>query len=191
MEKTNLISGLTKYWWIPLLTGLAFIGFGIWCLCDPSQSLPIIAYIFAGVIIAIGLFNLFYGIANTDSAHGYGWAMAAGIIEIIFGVFLFWFPPEGLALAFAYGMAVYFIFMSIYSFFEVVAGPKASSGLFWFLLILLLATLVFSLWVILGPVGIGIIGWIYLGVSFLCYGAYRILFSCKLRQLNEQIRNAE
>lgn len=189
MERTNYATGLTKYWWIPLLTGLAFIGFGAWILGDPSQSLPIVAYIFAGVIIAIGLFNVFYGISNTDSQHSYGLAMAAGVIEIILGVFIFWFPGEGLASAFAYAMGVYFIFMSVYSFFEVVTGPRPTSFLFWMLLLFLLATLVFSIWFILGPAGIAMTGWIYLGVSFLCYGVYRILVSCKLRQLNESLKN--
>ena len=188
MERSNYFFGLAKNWWIPLLTGLVFIGFGIWCLCDPSQSLPLMAYIFAGCIAAIGIFNILYGISNTDSNHGYGAAMAAGVIEILFGIFIFWIPGPALVWAFTYGVGIYIIFMSVYSFFDNMMA-KGSSSLFWFILLFLLASLVFSLIFILGPIGGAILGWLYIGIAFICYGVYRVLLSCKLRQLNENLRN--
>lgn len=185
MERSNYFFGLTRFWWAPLITGLLFIGFGVWCLCDPSSSLPILAYIFAGIIGAIGLFNLCYGFSNTGSNFGWGWAAAAGIVEILFSIFLFFIPQPALTVIFTYGVGVYIIFMSIFSFCESFMVSQRSTAFFWWILLFLIASLVFALIFILGPIGGAIIGWLYIGISFICYGLYRILFACKVRQINK------
>lgn len=194
MEKSNFIYGLTKFWWIPLLTGLVFIGFGAWILGDPTQSLPILAYIFAWTIGVLGVCNIIYGFCNADSYHGYGYSLAAGCIEVIFAFFIAWMPREVIGTVFAYGTGIYILFMSIYSFFESYASSRnteGNTGLFWLLVIFLLGSLFFSLWFILGPAGLAITGWIYLGIAFCCYGVYRIIFAFNVRRINRNIRNIE
>lgn len=187
MGKSNYISGITRFWWIPLITGLLFIGFGVWCLCDPSASLPILAYIFAGAIGLIGIFNLCYGLCNTTANNGWGWAMAAGIIEILFSIFLFFTPTDVLTFVFVYGIGIYIIFMAIYSFCDSFMMSKYSSSLFWWILLFLLASLVFAFIFILGPIGGAVTGWLYIGISFICYGVFRVLLSAKIRKLNKEL----
>lgn len=189
MEKSNYFYGLTRYWWIPLLSGLIFIGFGVWCLCDPSQSLSLLAYIFAGFIGAIGIFNLIYGFANVSTFQGWGWAVAAGIVEILFSIFLFFIPEPALTLVFAYGVGLYIIFMAIYSFVDSLAMSRFSASWIVWLVIFLVASLVFSLIFILGPIGGAVLGWLYIGISFICYGIFRVLLSCKICSINRQLRN--
>ena len=189
MEKSNYFYGLTKLWWIPLITGLVFIGFGIWCLCDPSSSLPILAYIFAGCIGAIGIFNLIFGFSNAAANHGWGWAAAGGIVEILFAILLFFIPTPILTWVFVYGVGIYIIFMSIYSFCDSFMMSSYSSSLFWWILPFLLASLVFALIFILGPIGGSIIGWLYIGISFICYGVFRLLLSFRIRKINQSFRN--
>lgn len=188
MEKSNFIYGVTRYWWMILIAGLMFIGFGVWCLCDPSSSLPIMAYIFAGLIGLIGVFNLIYGIANANSYHGSGWSMAAGIVEILFSILLFFIPTGILTWIFAYGIGIYIIFMAVYDFCESFMLSKYSSSWFWLFMLFLLVALVFALIFILGPVGPTLMGWLYIGISFICYGIYRILFACKIRQINNDFK---
>lgn len=189
MEKSNYFFGLTRYWWIPLLTGLIFIGFGVWCLCDPAPSLSILAYIFAGFIGLIGVFNLFYGFININSYYGWGWAVAAGIVEILFSIFLFFIPTPELTIVFTYGVGLYIIFMAIYSFVDSLMMTRFSAGWLVWLILFLLAALVFSLIFILGPIGGAVLGWLYIGISFICYGIFRMLLSCKLHQINRQLAN--
>lgn len=189
MERTNYFSGLTRLWWIPMLTGLAFIGFGVWCLCDPSQSLPILAYIFAGCIGLLGIFNLCYGLVNASRNNGWGWAMAGGIVEILFSIFLFFTPTPMLTWVFVYGVGIYIIFMAIYSFCESFMWSNYSSALTWVLFFFLIASLVFALIFILGPIGGAVLGWLYIGISFICYGVYRILFSSRIYNINKQLKS--
>lgn len=188
MERNNYFSGITRLWWLPLLSGLIFIGFGVWCLCDPSASLPILAYIFAGFIGLIGIFNLVYGLANVNNNSGWGWAMGGGIVEILFSILLFFIPTPVLTWVFVYGVGIYIIFMSIYSFCDSYAMSRYSSSLFWLLLVFLLASIVFALIFILGPIGGAIVGWLWIGISFLCYGVFRILIACKIYNINKQLR---
>lgn len=187
METSNYFKGVTKYWWLPLISGLIFIGFGVWCLCDPSASLPILAYIFAGFIGLIGIFNLVYGLANTGRNEGWGWAAAGGVVEILFSILLFFIPTPVLTYVFAYGVGIYIIFMSIYSFFDSYSMSRYSSSLFWWILLFLLASLVFALIFILGPIGGAVLGWLYIGISFICYGVFRILISAKLNKINRSL----
>ena len=186
MKTSNYLHGLTRFWWIPLLTGLIFIGFGVWCLCDPAPSLTILAYIFAGAIGAVGLFNLFYGLGNVSSTYGWGWSVAAGIVEILFSIFLFFIPSPVLTWVFVYGIGLYIIFMAVYSFFDGFMMSRESPAWVTFLILFLLASLVFAIIFICGPIGGGIIGWLWIGISFICYGIFRVLISCKIRQLNKQ-----
>lgn len=186
MEKSNYFNGLTRYWFLPLLTGLIFIGFGVWCLVDPAPSLKILAYIFAGAIGAIGVFNLFYGICNFDTYHGWGYATAAGIVEILFCIFLFFIPSPLLTWIFVYGIGLYVIFTAIYSFFDSFMMVRQSWAWIFGLLLLLGATIAFALIFMLEPGIVQMTGWIWIGISFLCYGVYRVLIACKLRQINQE-----
>lgn len=189
METSNYFYGITKYWWLPLITGLIFIGFGVWCLCDPMPSISILAYIFAGAIGAVGLFNLCYGLCNVSRNSGWGWAAAAGIVEILFSIFLFFIPGPLLAYVFIYGTGLYIIFMAIYSFFESFMAARSNTGWFVCITLLLLCALAFAFIFILGPGAPGLVGWIWIGVSFICYGAYRVILATRIKALNDEYRN--
>lgn len=190
MERTNY-SGLARYWWLPIISGVIFIGLGVWCLCDPTPFLSILAYIFAGCIGAVGIFNLFYGIGNFNTNTNWGWAVAGGIVEILFSIFLFFIPDPILAYVFVYGVGLYIIFMAIYSFFEnFIAARTSGFGLFW-LIILAVTAIAFSLIFILGPGAPALMGWIWMGIAFLCYGAYRILLAFRVKALSDEMGSEE
>ena len=38
MEKRMFNGGLTRFWWIPLVTGVLSLAIGIWCLCGPVRQ---------------------------------------------------------------------------------------------------------------------------------------------------------
>lgn len=194
MERTNYFFGLTRMWWIPLLTGLIFIGFGVWCLCDPAPSLEILAYIFAGAIIAIGLFNLCYGVSCYNSNHGWALAMGAGAVELIFGIFMFYVPAPVLTVFFVYGVGLYVIFSAIYSFFGSLMYKGNSPLLTCLIVLFLLGAIATGIMIILGSsvvVGAAVIGWIYIGISLICFGIFRLLLSAKIYQANKAFLNGK
>ena len=186
METTNS-NGLSKIWWLPLVSGLIFIGLGVWCLCDPSPFFKILAYIFAGCFGAVGLFSLIYGICTYNTNSNWGWAVASGIVEILFCFFLYFIPDAILAYVFVYGVGIYIIFMAIYSFFEYFIAARNNSLWFFLVIIFALTAIAFSLIFILGPGAPALVGWIWMGVSFICYGIYRIILACRVKALADEV----
>lgn len=185
MKTSDYITGTSRLWWVPILSGLFFIAFGVLCLCDPSSTLPVLAYVFAGCIGAIGLFNLIFALCNVSVYRGWGFAAAGGVIEILFSIFLFFIPSSILTYVFTYGVGIYIIFMTVYSFFDGLMMTKASFW-YWFVLLFLLAALVFALIYILGPIGGAVLGWLYIGISFVCYGVCRIMLAIRLHSLGRE-----
>lgn len=184
METSNFLGRITRFWWVPLITGLVFVGFGIWCLCDPTASLSLLAYFFAGAIGLIGIFNLIFGLTNIDTNGG--WALAGGIIEILFSIFLFFIPQPALTTIFIYGTGIYILFMTVYGFCEsFMMSRYSNSVLSWILFFFLLVAFVFACIYILGPIGGGILIWLYIGISFIGYGIFRILLSARICEVNK------
>lgn len=201
METSNYSTGKSKLWWLPLVSGIIFLGLGVWCLCAPSSFMDIMAYVFAGVFGALGLFNLFYGICNFNTNPNWGWSVAGGIVEILFCIFLFFIPQPMLAYVFVYGVGLYVIFMAIYTFFEYFMAARSNGLWFFCSIILALAAIAFAIMFIVGPgatelvgattavagaVAPAVIGWLWMGVSFLAYGAYRIILACRLKAYLEE-----
>lgn len=199
METTNSSSGLSRLWWLPCLSGLIFIGLGIWCLCAPVGFLDVMAYIFAGIFGAVGIFSLIYGICNYNTNPNWGWSVAAGVIEIIFCFFLFFMSPEFLAYVFVYAVGLYVIFMAIYSFFEYFAVARSNGFWFFWSILLCLTAIAFAITFIVGPgptelvdaglpaaVTPAVVGWVWMSISFLSYGAYRVILACRLRALGNE-----
>lgn len=181
MKTSDSTYGLNKLWWLPLISGLIFIGLGVWCLCDPAPFYKILAYVFAGCIGAIGLFSLCYGICTYNTNPNWGWSVAAGIVEILFCFFLYFIPDPILAYVFVYGVGLYIIFMAIYSFFENFMAARRSPFWFFWIIAFGVTAIAFSLIFILGPGAPALLGWVWMGISFLCYGAYRVILAFRLK----------
>lgn len=188
MKKELFNGGLTRFWWIPLITGLLSIAIGIWCLCSPESSLPVLAYVFAGVFCATGILNIVYGIVNSAPYSNWGWSLALGLIEIVVGIWLFMMPESQLITVFIFTIALYLIFVTIYAICESFVLASYAGDWLAFMLIFLFATLVFAFIFLAGPIAGGIAVWLYIGISFITFGCYRIMLSLKLRKINHVIR---
>ena len=79
----TMLKTASKYWWIPVITGLLSIGLGIWCLASPQTSLPIMAYTFALVICSVGFLNTVFALLSIGRISGWGFKLLVGVIEII------------------------------------------------------------------------------------------------------------
>lgn len=186
MDNSNkFFYNITKFWWIPLVTGLIFIGFGVWCLCNPVASITLMAYIFAGGVGAVGIFNLIYGFANVKNNHGWGWPVACGIIEILVSVWLFFLPSSNLVSAFIFCVGLYIIFVSINAISESFVMYSYST--FWsvWLFLLLACSIVCGCIFLAGPIVGTLAVWLYIGISFITYGVARVLLSLKLKRINK------
>lgn len=179
--------GITKYWWVPMLTGILAIGIGIWCLCSPASSLPVLAYAMAVIFCVAGFFNAIFALVNRKFAPGWGWALALGLIELCLGIWLLCMPAPTLTSTFIYAVGIYLIFVAINAICEMCSVYSGASSWTGWLVGVLLLVILFSVIFLAGPVGGGIAVWLWIGISFILFGCYRISLSAVIRKINKQI----
>lgn len=187
MEKYIFKGGITRYWWIPLITGIVSIGLGVWCLFDPSESLTVLSYVFAGLMCAAGLLNSIYGIINSSVFPNWGWSLALGLLEIICGIWLFMLPKEVLVTTFIFTIAIWLIVVTINAICETCVMASYNNQWLGWLLALLLATLVFAVIFLAGPIAGGIAVWLYIGISLITFGVYRIILAGRIKTINKAV----
>jgi len=75
-----------------------------------------------------------------------------------------------------------FTFITLTSYFL-----KSGNSFWWtvFSVIMLVATIYFAIMFISSPVSMAIAGWLYLGVSLITFGVFRISISYRIKQLNK------
>lgn len=180
--------GPTRLWWIPMLTGLIAIAIGVWCLCSPDTSLPVLAYAFAIGIIFAGGMNSGFALANSKTNHEWGWSLALGLFEIIIGAWLFMLPENTLIVTFIYTIGIYVVFVTVTAICGTFTLHSSSSDWTGWLIAFLLITLLFAMIYLAGPVGGGIAVWLYIGISLIAFGFYRMMFALKLRKINNTLK---
>ncbi len=188
MNNFTFSRGLTRIWWAPLITGLISVAIGVWCLCSPVSSLSVLAYVFAACIIGAGVFNTMFAVANSKYNHEWGWSLALGLFEIIVGVWLFCLPQATLITTFIYTVGIYLVFVTVTAICATFTLHSASTDWTGWLLAFLLCTLVFAIIFMAGPVGGGIAVWLYIGISFISFGIYRMILAFKLRKINKYLK---
>ena len=177
-------SGLTKYWWIPLLTGLISIGFGIWCFCAPAESLTVMAYVFAGLMCAAALLNFFFAFASSRFDSGWGWSLALGLLEMFCGVWMFSLPTAVLVSTFIFVIGIWIIVAAINSICEACMLSSVSPWWIFWMILLLIATIGFAFIFMSDPIIGGVAVWLWIGISLLTFGLYRIIWATQIKKLN-------
>ena len=187
MLRSKILAGITRYWWLPLVTGLLCVGLGLWAIFSPSTSLPIMAMAFAIGLLVLGAFDAVWGISTAKHNPGWGWDICFAIIDIIAGIWMLTLSPAQMTLAFLYIIGIWLIFAAFNGMGQIFSvsmfNPVASilAG------ILLVFTLFLGFWLIFNPIGLSVTAWIWLGIGLVCYGTYRITVACRIKQLHNRL----
>ena len=103
---------LFKNWWMIALKGILLLIFGLYAVTKPGTA--IIALVtYAGVVSLItGIFLMIAAFTNKDK-KGWGWTLAEGIFDIVFGVIVLTYPFGGTVAA----AAILSVFLGFWAFF--------------------------------------------------------------------------
>ncbi|MCM1368938.1 MAG: DUF308 domain-containing protein [Candidatus Amulumruptor caecigallinarius] len=185
MDIFRPVRNISKYWWLPLVTGIVAIGLGIWTLVCPAESIEVLAYIFAGCLCAAGVLNLAYAILSPGIKSNWGWAMAIGLLDLIAGIWMFCLPPASMTVTFMFIAGIWLLVVIINSICEACAiSAYANNWLIWMLLVLF-ASLVLCVFFLSGPIADGVAVWLWLGFSLIVFGIYRVILSLKIKKIND------
>lgn len=176
-----------KHWYLSLIVGVLFILLGFWILRTPVEAYITLALLFSISFFINGIFEIIFSISNRKELNSWGWFLATGIIDLIFGIWLMSAPQLSIAVLPLYiGFILLFRSVSAIGFsFEIKSYGSKNWG--WLLALGILGIL-FSFIMIWNPIigGITIIFWT--AMAFLIYGISRVVLSIRFKQLKTQIK---
>ncbi len=171
-----------KYWYIPLIVGLLFIGVGIYTFMSPMESYSALSTIFSISFLFIGLSEIFFSIANRDEIDNWGWTLIFGIFTFVLGVLLVMNP--------AISMTTLPIYVGFLVLFRSIGGIsfaielKNNGILDWGnLMVIGVLGVLFSFVLIWNPLfgGMTIVFWT--GLAIISAGIFSIYLSLKLKKI--------
>lgn len=181
MSDTSITTGIRRFWWIPLITGLIGIGLGIWTLCCPQTSIPVLAYAFAVCMLVAGVLNLAFTGAATWAPNRW-WSCAMGLLEIICGVWLLCMPEQLLVVTFIIVVGVWILVAAINALCEAFMISQRNPWQLAWAILLLFATIILAGMFLYAPAVGAEAVWLYLGISFITFGCYRMILAFGLRK---------
>ena len=95
-------------WWMLLLIGLIGLGAGIIAMMNPGLTTVFLVLLMGATALANGIVDIVMAIRLRKAIHGEGLLILNGIISVLFGVFVFFFPGAG-ALAMVWLISIYAI----------------------------------------------------------------------------------
>ena len=173
-----------KHWYLPLLAGILFIAMGIWTFKEPVDSYVALAFLFSLSFIVSGAFETYFSIANRDVIDGWGWNLAMGLVTLIVGILMMMNPEISMMiLPFYVGFVVLFrsinaisLSIDLKNYMVPGTGNLMAIGILGIILAIIL------LWNP-GFAGLSIIIWT--GIALIVIGAQSIMFSLKLKKIND------
>lgn len=177
------IKNAVKHWYLSLIVGILFLLFGFWILKTPMESYITLALLFGVIFLVNGIFEIIFSVSNRKEIHNWGWILAGGIIDLLFGIILI----SNLGLS----MAVLPLYVGFMLLFRSVASIGYSFDLknfgvkdWYWLLLLGIFGLIFSFMMIFNPVFGGMTLVVWTALAFITYGIFRVILAFKLRKLH-------
>lgn len=184
---TSKRKGLTSLWWLPMITGLATIGLGVWSFINPAETLQLFALVFAIALCVAGGLNLMFA-CFSGGAPNWGWALVMSLIEIGCGVWMLCMPTPMMTVAFIYVVGIWILIAAVNSIGEAGMLAAFSPGWAVFMILMLIAAVVFAVIFLTNPIAGGVAVWLWLGISLCAFGVYRIILAIALRRVNRFTR---
>lgn len=193
MEKDflSVVKQATKNWWLSPIIGILAILLGIWCITSPWTTIIALSYVFAITFIITGLSEIILAVSNRNGTTGWGWSLASGIIDLLFGIILLALPTPVITLILSYFIGFWIMFHSIWGIGVACELQRINVKGWGWLLALAIMGVIMSFVFILSPVFTTGFIVALVSISFLFYGLFRIGLGFRFKALNKEIKELE
>lgn len=173
-------NGCLKYWWLLLVLGIILLLLGVMIFVFPLLSYVTMSMLFGITILISGIFYLV--MSATKTLKGRGWLFIAGLIELLFGIFLTLWPAIS-ATILPYILGFWLLFKG-FTLIGIGADMSDVKGSGWGWSILwALAVIICAFVIIVYPIVFGIEAVIiWVGISCLIAGGSLISFANNLKK---------
>jgi uncharacterized membrane protein HdeD (DUF308 family) len=180
-----MIDALTRYWWVPVVRGLAGIIFGIIAFAYPGVALTVLVLWFGAWALVDGTFSLVGAIAGRKMNPDWGFDLIGGILGIVVGVLTFR-APALTALGLLIYIAAWALMRGAIDIAVAIKLRREIKGE-WLLVLAGLASIVFAVLLLWNPLP-GAIALLWLMASYaIAFGVLAIIFGFKIRSLGRQL----
>lgn len=187
----KIMNTLFKNWWMVALKGLLLLLFGLFAITRPESAIMTLVT-YAGIVSLIaGIFLILTALANTNK-KGWGWTLAEGIFDIVFGGIILTYP-FGSAIASAIIFSIFIGFWALLGGFSLIGNAfriKKDKGSRWGIILLggILTTILG--WVIISnPLSNSIALTVLIGVFAMLFGVATIIFAFELKSMKQKLWN--
>ncbi|MBS7253005.1 HdeD family acid-resistance protein [Flavobacterium branchiicola] len=173
-----------KNWWVSLLVGILFVGMALLLMFYPLDGYATLSIMFSINMFVCGMFEILFSVSNKDNLSGWGWYLIGGIIDLLMGLYLMYYPEMSMAIL-PFIVAFWFMFRGFSMIgFSMDLQRYGSKGWGWILVSGILIILC-SLTIIWFPAG-GAFSVVYIAAfAFLSMGMTRIMISFDLKKLKD------
>ncbi len=183
-EILNWLKDAVKQWYIPLITGIIFVGVGIWSFTSTEDSFVALSKVFSLAILVVGLLEIYFSIANKDVLDNWGWFLVLGILTTIIGGLLF-SKPDISSSTLSLFIGLMLLFRSVV-FIGFAYDLKSMGVLEWgTLMVIGVIGVIFAFILLWNPNFAQVAVVVWTGLSFLAVGIFSIYMAFKMRNLHK------
>ena len=180
-----MIEALKRYWWVPVIRGIAGIVFGVIAFAYPGLALATLILLFGAWVLIDGVFRIVGATAGRASDPDWGFHLIIGILGIVVGVLTFR-APGITALALIIYIAAWALMIGAAEIALAIKLRREIKGE-WFLILIGLASIIFAVLLLWNP-GPGAVALLWLIASYaIVFGVLAIFFGFRLRSLRTLI----
>ena len=182
MNAANTVNASSRYWWIPLISGLTLLFFGLWFLLAPEESIRSVTIGFGLIILISGAFEIYTAFKHRKVVLNYLSFMGGGLLNVVLGILLI-LNPETILWVISLLIGIWLIFKGgeqVMRGFQLKknTNPKWSNVLIFGFVLLLLGIVI--LW---HPEVIGFSIALWAALAFIFIGVFRIYLAFQYRKL--------
>ena len=183
-----LSSLIERYWWIPLLRGLAAILFGIVALAMPGITLASLILVFGVWLLIDGVFAIFHAFSGRRETPRWWMMLLEGLIAAALGIFALRSPAMA-ALTLLFYIACWAIISGIIRIVLAFALRREIQGEWWMILGGF-ASVLFGLIMIVRP-GAGALALLtIIGIWSILAGIALVMLAFKARKFGKGLASA-
>lgn len=182
----NKIEKRVKNWYLTLITGILFIGIGIWVMATPIGAFLTLAWLFSFGFIFSGITDIIYSITNRKTIKSWGWLLVLGILTFLIGFHLM-LRPGLTALVLCYYIGFWLLFRSIMHIGNAIELKDQGVKNWLWILVLGILGIVFSFILLWNPTVTSIATSFWLGFGFIALGLLQIVLGFGLRKIKKKV----
>jgi uncharacterized membrane protein HdeD (DUF308 family) len=180
MENLKNIDSNKRFWWIPVISGLFLLLFGIWFMVAPLDSFQTLTIVFGILIFLSGILEIYIVLKDVGFSFDYLSYLWGGILNILLGILLI-MNPQSILVIMSILISFWLIFKGGEMIKKALENKKRNTKnwknrlAFGIIMILIAAILLWH------PQIIGFTIAIWTSLAFIIIGVFRIYLGFKMR----------